>query len=90
MLKMTHSAVTTSSSPCPPAYRAWKRCLEEFPVNCVEDEGQHGPRCLTNGDARPPLFQGSFVGHRKWFRGCIRTREVRAAVHARRAFIRPA
>ena len=46
MLKMTHSAVTTSSSPCPPACRAWKRCLEEFPVNCVEDEGQHGRTSL--------------------------------------------
>jgi hypothetical protein len=24
---------------------------------------------LIDGEARPPLFQGSFVGHEKWFRG---------------------
>jgi hypothetical protein len=27
------------------------------------------PLYLVDGDARPPLFHGSFVGHGKWFRG---------------------
>jgi hypothetical protein len=27
------------------------------------------PRCLINEEGRAPLFQGSFVGHGKWFRG---------------------
>jgi hypothetical protein len=48
MLKKTHSAVTTSVIACPLACHAWKRCLEEFPVNRVEDEGQHD---------RTPLFE---------------------------------
>ena len=34
------------------------------------------PRCLIDGEGRAPLFQGSFVGHGKWFRGpwMLRTR----------------
>ena len=27
------------------------------------------PRCLIDEEGRAPLFQGSFVGHGKWFRG---------------------
>ena len=26
------------------------------------------PRCLIDEEGRAPLFQGSFVGHGKWFR----------------------
>jgi hypothetical protein len=30
------------------------------------------PRCLSHGEVRPPLFQGGFVSHGKWFRGpCV-------------------
>jgi hypothetical protein len=27
------------------------------------------PRCLIDREARAPLFQGSFIGRGKWFRG---------------------
>jgi hypothetical protein len=27
------------------------------------------PHCLIDEEGRAPLFQGSFVGHGKWFRG---------------------
>jgi hypothetical protein len=42
------------------------------------------PRCLSQGEVRPPSFQGSFVSHGKWFRCPCGRREVRAPVHARR------
>jgi hypothetical protein len=36
------------------------------------------PRCLIDEEGRAPLFQGSFVGHGKWFRGpgCARPRSA--------------
>jgi hypothetical protein len=42
------------------------------------------PRCLIDTEGRAPLFQGSFVGHGKWFRGhgASGRGEVRAPVHA--------
>jgi hypothetical protein len=36
------------------------------------------PRCLSHGEVRPPLFQGGFVSHGKWFRGpCVHPDEER-------------
>ncbi len=58
------------SSPCSLIRHAWKRGLEELPVNRVEDEGQHGRTPLIDpGRIGGPLFQDVFVGTPKWFRG---------------------
>jgi hypothetical protein len=58
------------SSPCPLIRYAWKRGLEELPVNHVEDEGQHGRTPLIDrGSMGGLLFQDVFVSTPKWFRG---------------------
>ncbi len=57
------------SSRCPLIRHAWKRGLEELPVNRVEDEGQHDGTPLINPTIIGRLlFQDVFVGPPKWFR----------------------
>src|SRR6266404_533549 len=57
------------SSPCPLIRHAWKRGLEELPVNRVEDEGQHGRTPLIDlGRIGGLLFQDVFVGTPKTVR----------------------
>ncbi len=57
------------SSLCPFTRHAWKRGLEELPVNRVEDEGQHdGTPLINRTSIGRLLFQDVFVGTPKWFR----------------------
>ncbi len=57
------------SSLCSLIRHAWKRGLEELPVNRVEDEGQHDGTPLINpASIGRLLFQDVFVGTPKWFR----------------------
>src|SRR6266436_4561321 len=57
------------SSRCPLIRHAWKRGLEELPVNRVEDEGQHDGTPLINPTIIGRLlFQDVFIGPPKWFR----------------------